>query len=416
MRSNRTVISTEKGAPSHPTNPHESTPRKLPHFMVPTQAWIQSTEDDPGLPATRKRLFTPRGTPHGGGPPLSAGQVGEDSVSGGEAAGIKVGDRCQIDLGGRPGEVMFVGHVAELPLGLWVGVKYDDPVGKNDGSIKGVRYFDCLDKHGGFVRPDTCRVADFSECHAASPSAVSSTTPHPPTRSPKTSSRLTIPSLRSEGAAALQGVKLKKEENGAEEAAKEAQKRLEEAREAEKEAKKSLEEAAKEVKRRCKERKAAQKKEEEAEKKEAEARTRFEVAAKEAREARNRFAPFKVREADKVKEDRTSPSASTPRKVPHFMIPTQAWTEYVAVCRRTPSPPPEHTQATEDATPATRKALLMTTPRGTPESEEDKTENVGAVWVVEALKEKAEEDEQEKESAESEKNATENVGVEPERS
>jgi hypothetical protein len=58
----------------------------------------------------------------------------------------------------------------------------------------------------------------------------------------------------------------------------------------------------------------------------------------------------------------------------------------------------------------------MTTPRGTPESEEDKTENVGAVWVVEALKEKAEENEQEKESAGSEKNTTENVGAEPERS
>jgi hypothetical protein len=224
--------------------------------------------------------------------------------------------------------------------------------------------------------------------------------------------------LRSEGAAALQGVKLKKEENGAEEAAKEAQKRLDEAREAEKDAKKSLEEAAKEVKRRCKERKAAQKKEEEAEKKEAEARTRFEVAAKEAREARHAFAPFKVREADffKLKEDQTSPSPSTPRKLPHFMSPTQAWTEYVAVCRRTPSPPPEHTQAIGDAPPATRKALLMTTPRGTPESEEDKTESVGAVWVVEALKEKAEENEQEKESAGSEKKTTENVGAEPERS
>lgn len=79
-----------------------------------------------------------------------------------EAAAIKVGDRCEV-AGGRRGEVMFVGRVPELPLGFWVGVKYDEPVGKNDGSVKGVRYFECLDKYGGFVRPDLMQVGDFPE-------------------------------------------------------------------------------------------------------------------------------------------------------------------------------------------------------------------------------------------------------------
>eukprot|EP00290_Baffinella_frigidus_P011945 CAMPEP_0180154878 /NCGR_PEP_ID=MMETSP0986-20121125/24453_1 /TAXON_ID=697907 /ORGANISM="non described non described, Strain CCMP2293" /LENGTH=333 /DNA_ID=CAMNT_0022103381 /DNA_START=12 /DNA_END=1013 /DNA_ORIENTATION=- len=68
------------------------------------------------------------------------------------AAKINEGDRCE-SAGGRRGEVMFVGKVPELPLGYWVGVKYDEPVGKNDGSVKGTRYFECLDGYGGFLRP-----------------------------------------------------------------------------------------------------------------------------------------------------------------------------------------------------------------------------------------------------------------------
>ena len=61
------------------------------------------------------------------------------------------------DAGGRRGEVMYVGRVSELPSGVWIGVRYDAPVGKNDGSVKGVSYFECLDKYGGFVRPDALR-------------------------------------------------------------------------------------------------------------------------------------------------------------------------------------------------------------------------------------------------------------------
>ena len=45
--------------------------------------------------------------------------------------------------GGKRGEVRYVGKIPAIAPGWWVGVKYDEPVGKNDGSLKGRRYFKC---------------------------------------------------------------------------------------------------------------------------------------------------------------------------------------------------------------------------------------------------------------------------------
>lgn len=34
-------------------------------------------------------------------------------------------------------------------------------MGKNDGSIKGKRYFECVDGYGAFVRPNLVKTGDY---------------------------------------------------------------------------------------------------------------------------------------------------------------------------------------------------------------------------------------------------------------
>lgn len=71
------------------------------------------------------------------------GQYSDKSPSNEHDAGnIKIGDRCQVTLKNVPprrGQVMYVGKIADKQ-GHFIGVRYDEPYGKNDGTFEGVRY------------------------------------------------------------------------------------------------------------------------------------------------------------------------------------------------------------------------------------------------------------------------------------
>ncbi|XP_071930919.1 tubulin-folding cofactor B-like isoform X2 [Coffea arabica] len=48
---------------------------------------------------------------------------------------IKVGDRCEVEPGEKRGVVKFVGRAESLAPGFWVGVQFDEPLGKHDGKV-----------------------------------------------------------------------------------------------------------------------------------------------------------------------------------------------------------------------------------------------------------------------------------------
>lgn len=66
----------------------------------------------------------------------------------------------------KRGVVMYVGQVEEIPngAGKWIGIELDEPVGKNDGSLNGKRYWPQKTgalKYGVFVRPERVEVGNW---------------------------------------------------------------------------------------------------------------------------------------------------------------------------------------------------------------------------------------------------------------
>lgn len=74
-----------------------------------------------------------------------------------------IGSRCKVNTKNNPtrlGTIMYNGNL-ESKRGIFIGIKFDEPLGTNDGSVDGKRYFECQPKYGGFVAPSTVEVGDF---------------------------------------------------------------------------------------------------------------------------------------------------------------------------------------------------------------------------------------------------------------
>jgi tubulin-folding cofactor B len=88
----------------------------------------------------------------------------QDAPDASSVSHVKVGGRCQVEPGQRRGRALFAGEIPTLGGGgHWVGVALDEPVGKNDGSLGGERYFECEARYGTFVRGSRVEMGDFPE-------------------------------------------------------------------------------------------------------------------------------------------------------------------------------------------------------------------------------------------------------------
>lgn len=54
----------------------------------------------------------------------------------------------------RVGTIRYIGPL-HIAAGEWLGLELSDNSGKNDGSVKGERYFECTPGHGIFVRKES---------------------------------------------------------------------------------------------------------------------------------------------------------------------------------------------------------------------------------------------------------------------
>uniref|UniRef100_A0A8C6IVQ5 Uncharacterized protein n=1 Tax=Melopsittacus undulatus TaxID=13146 RepID=A0A8C6IVQ5_MELUD len=115
-------------------------------------------------------------------------EVGDDFLG-----DFVVGERVWVN-GVKPGVIQYLGETQFAP-GQWAGVVLDDPVGKNDGSVGGVRYFECQPLQGIFTRPSKLTRQPVAEGSGSDGPSVDSLTAqnlslHSGTATPPLSSRV----------------------------------------------------------------------------------------------------------------------------------------------------------------------------------------------------------------------------------
>ncbi|XP_077499667.1 CAP-Gly domain-containing linker protein 4-like isoform X1 [Amblyomma americanum] len=89
-----------------------------------------------------------------------------------QSLGLKIGDKVTVG-GSKVGTLRYCGTI-HFATGIWAGVELCNPLGKNDGSLGGVSYFQCPMNHGIFAPITKIQKYDGSpQVDAASPTKPS---------------------------------------------------------------------------------------------------------------------------------------------------------------------------------------------------------------------------------------------------
>uniref|UniRef100_A0A8C0GYP3 CAP-Gly domain containing linker protein 2 n=1 Tax=Chelonoidis abingdonii TaxID=106734 RepID=A0A8C0GYP3_CHEAB len=133
-------------------------------------------------------LWGPTSTASAEKPGSKVTEVGDDFLG-----DFVVGERVWVN-GVKPGVIQYLGETQFAP-GQWAGVVLDDPVGKNDGSVGGIRYFECQPLQGIFTRPSKLTRQPVAEGSGSDAHSVESLTTqnlslHSGTATPPLSTRI----------------------------------------------------------------------------------------------------------------------------------------------------------------------------------------------------------------------------------
>lgn len=111
---------------------------------------------------------------------------------------LRIADRVLVNSssGIRTGVLRYLGPTA-FASGQWAGVELDEPVGKNDGSVAGKRYFDCRMKYGLFAPVHKITKIGGSYARATSPILRSHESLTTSTTSSRTTMKSTSPIISS---------------------------------------------------------------------------------------------------------------------------------------------------------------------------------------------------------------------------
>ncbi|CCU82412.1 unnamed protein product [Blumeria hordei] len=140
--------------------PNYSDPSQVPKFELPLDQYEQKTDS---VLAWKKANNLGRFNPAAPSHDKQRRQAIETEIHDRQ---IEVGRRCRVSgEDSRRGVIMYIGEVDEIPDGggKWIGIQLDEPVGRNDGSLGGKRYWgkDGDLKSGVFVRPQKVEVGQF---------------------------------------------------------------------------------------------------------------------------------------------------------------------------------------------------------------------------------------------------------------